>query len=145
MTQRVDPVLFGYLPRRPGAEGKDLGTELLGRFTETLITLLPRLRALAAAGDAATLALDSHSLRGSASLLGAIAMADLAKTLETHARGCELERAPELIDALAAEWTVTFPEHQAACVAAATAAAAAAAAAAMRTRRFTPASSRPAD
>lgn len=139
MTRRVDPVLVGHLARLPGAEGKDLGTELVGRFAETLVTLLPRLRGLAAAGDAATLALDSHSMRGSAALLGAVTMAELAKSIETDARAGEFSRVAGLIDALEAEWVLTYPELQTACIAAATAATA------MRTGRITPLPSRPAD
>jgi HPt (histidine-containing phosphotransfer) domain-containing protein len=139
MTARVDPVLVGHLARLPGADGQDLGTELVGRFAETLVTLLPRLRALAAAGDAATLALDSHSLRGSAALLGAVTMAQLAMSIENDARAGELARASSLVDALEAEWSLTHPELRDACVAAA------AAATALRTGRITPLPARPAD
>jgi HPt (histidine-containing phosphotransfer) domain-containing protein len=139
MTARVDPVLIGHLARLPGAEGQDLGTELVGRFAETLVTLLPRLRTLAATGDASTLALDSHSLRGSAALLGALTLAQLAKSIENDARAGELARAASLVDALEAEWVLTQPELRSACIAAA------AAATAMRTGRITPLPARPAD
>jgi len=122
MTVRVDPVLVGHLARLPGAEGQDLGTELVGRFAELLVTLLPRLRALVAAGDAATVALDAHSLRGSAAMLGAVSIAQLAKTIESDARAGKLEDARALVDALESEWLLAQPELQAACVAAATAA-----------------------
>jgi len=139
MTRRVDPVLVGHLARLPGAEGQDLGTELVGRFAESLVTLLPRLRALAAQGDATALALDSHSLRGSAALLGALTLADLAKAIETDARAGELARASGLVDAFEAEWALTHPELRTACIAAA------ATSAAMRTGRITPRPSPPAD
>ena len=122
MTQRVDPVLVGHLARLPGDEGQDLATELVSRFAESLVTLLPQLRALAAEGDAATLALNSHSLRGSAALLGAVTMTQLAKSIENDARAGELGRASSLVDALEAEWVLTHPELRAACVAAASAA-----------------------
>jgi HPt (histidine-containing phosphotransfer) domain-containing protein len=121
MTVRVDPIRVGHLARLPGADGQDLGTELLAQFAESLVTLLPSLRALAAAGDASTLALDSHSLRGSAALLGAVTMAQLAKSIENDARAGELTRAASLVDALEAEWVLTHPELRTACIAAAAA------------------------
>jgi HPt (histidine-containing phosphotransfer) domain-containing protein len=139
MTVRVDPVLVGHLARLPGAEGQDLGTELVARFAESLVTLLPRLRQLAATGDTATLALDSHSLRGSAALLGAVTMAQLAKSIENDARAEDLTRVAGLVDALEAEWVLTQPELRTACIAAASAATA------MRTGRITPLPARPAD
>lgn len=136
MTKRVDPILVGHLARLPGDRGEDLGTELVGRFADTLVTAFPRLRALAAAGDAATMALESHSLRGSAALLGAVTMAALAKSIETDALAGELARASVTVDAMEAEWTVTEPELRAACVEAA------AKAIALRMARPTPPPSR---
>jgi HPt (histidine-containing phosphotransfer) domain-containing protein len=115
MTVRVDPVFVGQLARFPGAEGQDLGTELVARFTESLVTLLPRLRSLVAAGDAAALVLDSHSLRGSAAMLGAVSIAELAKTIESNARAGELEGAGALLDALESEWLLAQPQLEAAC------------------------------
>jgi len=110
MTRRVNPALIGQLARLPGADGQDLGAELVGRFAESLVTLFPRLRELAAAGNAATLARDAHSLRGSAAMLGAVTIAELAQALESTAQSGSLERTEALITALEAEWPLTQPE-----------------------------------
>lgn len=139
MTKRVDPTLIAQLARLPGDRGENLGTELVGRFAENLVTAFPRLRSLAASGDASTLALESHSLRGSAALLGAVTMAELARAIEADAHAGELARVSVTVDALEAEWNATEPELRAACVEAA------AKALALRAARPTPPPTRLAD
>lgn len=139
MTRYVDPVRVGHLARLPGADKQDLGTELVGRFAETLVTLLPRLRALAVEGDADTIMVDSHSLRGSAGLLGAVAMADTAQAIEENARAGDLSEMLNLVERLESDWRATQPELRAACVSAASEAAA------VRSARATPPTQRPAD
>jgi len=114
----IDPSYVARLARLPGAGGQDLASELLGRFAASLPATFAQLRALADAGDSATLMRDAHSMRGTALLLGASDFAERADRLECDARAANVASAHAHVDTLAAEWPATHAALLAACAAA---------------------------
>jgi HPt (histidine-containing phosphotransfer) domain-containing protein len=70
--------------------------EVAAVFVEQAPRMLEELRAGIAAGDAATVRRAAHTIKGSAGIFGAAAVARAAATLEAQARAGELDDARRL-------------------------------------------------
>ncbi len=84
---------------RVGGDRKLL-REVVGLFVADAPERLARARAAIAAGDARAAAEAAHVLKGAASNLSALAVAEIARRLEAIARAGELVEAPQVLSAL---------------------------------------------
>ena len=82
----------------------DLVTELVDLFLGDVPPRLKKMQAAAAAGDAATVYMQAHTIKGSAGNLGAKAMAALCQSIERPAKTGTLAGAEESIRELMAEY-----------------------------------------
>lgn len=106
----VDPAFLRRLAKLPGVDEGNLATELVHSFVGRMPQILEQLRAHAREGDWAALSRQAHSLRGSALLLGATPLAELARSLEQDAReGGTSGGSAAAIEAIDTAWASTRP------------------------------------
>lgn len=76
---------------------------LLGKFEDQLAADIPTIEERLAARDAAQIASTAHALKGAAGAVAAVALRDLAATVETLARQDQLDAIAHELSALRAE------------------------------------------
>jgi CheY-like chemotaxis protein/HPt (histidine-containing phosphotransfer) domain-containing protein len=86
------------------ARGSALVAKVVGAYLASAPAALDELRACAEAGNCDGLSFQAHALKSSSGHVGARRMVELARALEHEARGGQLARAKDLVDALDAEW-----------------------------------------
>ena len=89
--------------QEPG--GPNLLDQVIGLYVDSSQSLLERVRAGLAAGDAMALSEAAHALKSSSANVGATSLAEIAKQLEMSGREADLRRAQLLADQL-------FHEHR---------------------------------
>jgi HPt (histidine-containing phosphotransfer) domain-containing protein len=99
------------LERQTGGD-RSLRNELVRMFLEDCPLGVEAIAVSIAAGDAASLASSSHTLKGSAAYLKASTVRDCAAELERCARDARLADAPEAFDRLRAAVDDLLPELQ---------------------------------
>ena len=80
--------------------------EMVDTFFEDSPELLAAAQAALAAGDTPTLRRAAHSLKSNAANFGAMELSQRCKALEELAKSGALDRAPELLDQVTAEYTM---------------------------------------
>jgi two-component system sensor histidine kinase/response regulator len=96
----IDPAALGTL----FGDNPVLIARMLARFRESSAELVARLNAQVAAGDLPALAQTAHKLKGAARTAGALALGDLAASLELAALEGQPARCAEQVPGIAAEW-----------------------------------------
>ncbi|MEI6666720.1 MAG: Hpt domain-containing protein [Acidobacteriota bacterium] len=94
----IDADAIRQLQGLAGEAGDDLVEELLALFATNTLDTLSRLKDLAAHGHAVEAARFAHSLAGSASTVGAIGIAAVARHIEDRARRDRLAEIPSAVD-----------------------------------------------
>lgn len=89
------------------AAGKDAVEPILDAFWQSNDELYDQLGGAFSANDPAEAAKIAHALKGSASNLGGVRMAETAKAIETAAKAGDLETARDAYDRLPEEIAVT--------------------------------------
>jgi len=103
-TPLVDPGALRKLRGLQAEDGTPLATTLIDLFAETTRRAIGQIGDGVAGGPAGLREARrlAHSLKGSAAMLGAQAMADLARAMEAHAAEGETELIPPLLARAAA-------------------------------------------
>lgn len=95
----IDRTVFAELQESAGAE---FVTELVDTFLEDAPTLLAELRSARAAADADRFRRAAHSLKSNCNTFGALALAGMARELETKGLAADAAADDAAIDAIAA-------------------------------------------
>ncbi len=106
----IDAAILRELKALDEASGGGLIDELISMFAAATPERLGRMRAALSAGDAKTLALEAHAMKGSAGAVGASLMLTLAGALEAEAKQGSLAEGKARIDAMEAELAVVLGE-----------------------------------
>ncbi len=80
---------------------RDVVAQVIEMFQEDAPGRLARARAALACGDRAALALEGHSIRGTAGLIGALALREVAGEVEREANAQDFSAAGVHVDAMA--------------------------------------------
>jgi CheY-like chemotaxis protein len=88
--------------------GPDVLAEVVALFRDEAPGLVETLRTAYAAGDAAALSRTAHTLKGSAAVVGAVRVADLARRADEAGRQRVLDIVPDLLERLAGETAVAL-------------------------------------
>jgi HPt (histidine-containing phosphotransfer) domain-containing protein len=102
--QTSSPEVFDRTQAREATGGDDdLLREIIGIFLEDFPRMLEDLERALGAGDADAVRRAAHTLKGSVAVLGATALAAVAKDAEDHARAGDLDAARDDIARVQAE------------------------------------------
>ncbi len=99
----LDPVALTDMLAMAGDDPEFVG-DIVDTYLADAPTQLAGMHAALAAGDLVTLGRLAHTLKGNSLTVGATALADIARTLETQARDGDASDAGPRIDAAAAEF-----------------------------------------
>jgi HPt (histidine-containing phosphotransfer) domain-containing protein len=98
----LDPRILSTI--RALDESGDFFVELVGVFSNSFASILPGLREAIATGDAKETSRAAHSLKSTSNNLGARPLAALCRDLEILGREGRMDRAPEILAAIDAEY-----------------------------------------
>ncbi|MEM7406878.1 MAG: response regulator [Pseudomonadota bacterium] len=105
------PLLDGAVLERLGRDvGHEVIPDLLKGFAEDLEAASGRIEEMVTSRDLEGLTRFAHTLKGSSSTFGAKRLAEVAKVVEAHGRGHEVEAMLNHLPALQEVITLTFPE-----------------------------------
>ena len=103
MTQVIDRAALDVLLKTVGGDVEFLG-ELIGDFFDDSPQQLATARQALEANDAEALRRAAHSLKSTSNNLGARPLAALCRDLEALGREGQMDRAPEILAAIDAEY-----------------------------------------
>lgn len=104
----IDAGALQQLQGLSGEQKGDLVSELIAMFASNLPATLRQLRVAAEGGGAGNAERLAHSLKGSAAMLGATGIADLARTIEGLARDGRTDEIRPLVDRIDAQLEPTL-------------------------------------
>jgi HPt (histidine-containing phosphotransfer) domain-containing protein len=107
MTALVDVRMLTRLAALPGADGRNLATELVDSYLAQVPPNLEQIAAALAGEDLSLAHRGAHMLRGSALMLGANAFAERLQDLELKAEHGERAAATLALETVVAEWPAT--------------------------------------
>jgi CheY-like chemotaxis protein len=110
----VDRAVLGRLRGLPGEQGGDLIGELTEMLAQRIngVALLMRDEARQRRLD--VVVREAHGMKGLVLTLGAVALADRCRDIETAAADGAADRIPSLVDAFEQSWLETLPQLRAA-------------------------------
>ncbi len=110
MTSSIDPAVFSELR---DTTGSDFVRELVDTFLQEGPGMLADLRDALARGDVDRFRRAAHSLKSNSSTFGAVALAGLARDLETAGLAAVAARGDQALDPVTAEYARAAAELQA--------------------------------
>ena len=96
-AEALDRTALDSMAELQGGDSGDIVAELIYIFTSEARPRMDRIRAAVAAGDAEELRREAHGLKGSSASLGAMALAEVARTLEEGGSAGSVEGAEDLL------------------------------------------------
>jgi HPt (histidine-containing phosphotransfer) domain-containing protein len=107
MTPLIDVRMLTRLAALPGADGRNLATELVDSYVDQAPLNLERLEAALAGDDLPLVRRNAHMLRGSALMLGATVFAEHLHDLELKAEHGDRAAAVLALEVVQAQWPAT--------------------------------------
>ncbi len=105
----LDPQIVGQIRKLGQGRGADLLRKIVNQYADSSANLIEEIAAGVGKADAEAVAVSSHGLASSSATLGAMALLELARSLEMEAKAGNLNRGQLQLEAIEAEWALVVP------------------------------------